>query len=194
MSRRVWRVPSPVVERISVFGTAGSGKTTLAKRLAERLELPHLELDAVFHQPGWTQLPDDEFRAVVTEFVAQERWVVCGKYSQVRPIVFGRADTIVCLDHNRLRQTLRVAGRTVRRAARREVLWNGNRERWRGLWVFQDPEQSIVRWAWDNIPRVRRHFDDIEAEWAPRGVDVVRLHGWREIDAWLQSKTTVRRP
>jgi adenylate kinase family enzyme len=183
-----------VVERISIIGTAGSGKTTLARRLAAALDLPHLELDSVFHQPGWTPLPDDEFVPLVAAFVRTDRWVVCGKYKQVRPVVFGRADTIVCLDHNRLRQTLRVAGRTVRRAARREVLWNGNRESWRGIWPFQAAEDSIVRWTWDNVPDARRLFDEVEAEWAPQGVDVVRLRGWREIEAWLQSKTTVRRP
>lgn len=179
------RLASGPVERISIIGTAGSGKTTLARRLAERLGLPHLELDAVFHQPGWTPLPDQEFTRTVADFVAQDRWVVCGKYAQVRPIVFGRADTIVCLDHDRLRQTLRVAGRTARRAARREVLWNGNRESWKALWVFQPGEDSIVRWAWDDIPRARALFDQVDAEWGPRGVDVVRLRGWRAIDRWL---------
>jgi adenylate kinase family enzyme len=182
-----------VVERISVIGTSGAGKTTLARRLAERLELPHLELDAVFHQPGWTPLPDDEFTAIVREFCAGDRWVVCGKYKQTRSIVFGRADTIVCLDHNRLRQTLRAAWRTVRRVARREELWNGNRESWRGLWVFQSAEDSIVRWTWENIPRARALFDEVEAEWPPHGVDVVRLRGWRQVDRWLRSTTVVLR-
>jgi adenylate kinase family enzyme len=93
------------VPRISVIGTSGSGKTTLARHLAEQLDLPHLELDAVFHQPGWTGLPDEDFQATVRQFCAGDRWVVCGKYSQVRELVFEQADTIVCLDHGRLRQT-----------------------------------------------------------------------------------------
>ena len=181
--------------RISVIGTIGSGTTTLARRLAEGLDLPHLELDAVFHQPGWTGLPDPEFQDTVRAFCAGDRWVVCGKYSQVRELVFERADTIVCLDHARLRQTLRVARRTARRAARREELWNGNRETWRGLAVWRPKEESIVRWSWETIPRVRRLFAELEARYADDpSVEVVRLRGWRAIDAWAQSKTTVRRP
>jgi adenylate kinase family enzyme len=177
------------VQRISVIGTSGSGKTTLARRLAERLDLPHLELDAVFHQPGWTGLPDDEFQAVVRDFCAGERWVVCGKYSQVRELVFERADTIVCLDHHRVRQTLRVARRTLRRGLWREELWNGNRESLRALWVFQDREASIVRWTWDTVPRVRRLFDEVAATHGVRGVRVVRLRGWREVDRFLEAVT-----
>ena len=173
------------MERISVIGTSGSGKTTLARRLSERLDLPHLELDSIFHQPGWTELPAGEFRRQVEAFCAQDRWVVCGKYAAVREIVFGRADTIVCLDHNRLRQTLRVVQRTVRRAARREELWNGNRESFRNLWVFAPPERSIVRWTWQNVPRVRLLFARVEADHRGDDVSVVRLRGWGEIDAFL---------
>jgi len=169
-----------------VIGTSGSGKTTLARRLSERLDLPHLELDAIFHQPGWTQLPTVEFQQQVTDFCAQDRWVVCGKYAAVRPILFARADTIVCLDHHRLRQTLRVAVRTARRAARRQELWNGNRESFRNLWVFAPAEESIVRWTWEHVPRVRRLFDQLEAEHADDpAVAVVRLRGWGDVDRFL---------
>ena len=183
------------MQRISVIGTSSSGKTTLARRLAERLDLPHLELDAVFHQEGWTPLPDDEFRATVADFCAGDRWVVCGKYQQVRELLFERADTIVCLDHNRLRQTVRGAARTFRRAARREELWNGNRETWRGLAVWLPKEESIIRWTWETIPRARRLFAELEARFADDPeVTVVRLRGWRQVDAWVQSNTTVRRP
>ena len=42
-------------------GYLGAGKTTLARRLAAALEVPHVELDAIFHQPGWTELPVEEF-------------------------------------------------------------------------------------------------------------------------------------
>jgi adenylate kinase family enzyme len=185
------------VQRISVLGTSGSGKTTLARRLAADLDLPHLELDAVFHQPGWTELPLAQFRDTVGAFCAGDRWVVCGKYSQVRDLVLGRADTVVCLDHHRLRQTLRVAWRTALRIVRREDLWNGNRETWRGLAVWRAPEESIVRWTWDNVPSARRLFDEVDQRFAgDPAVDVVRLRGWRQVDAWAsaQSKTTVRRP
>ena len=39
--------------RIVVVGTSGAGKTTLARRIAALLMLPHIELDAINWQPGW---------------------------------------------------------------------------------------------------------------------------------------------
>ena len=168
-----------------MIGTSGSGKTTLARRLAEQLDLPHLELDAVFHQPGWTPLPTDEFLARVEAFCAQDRWVVCGKYAAVRGLIFDRADTIVCLDHNRFAQTARVFRRTVRRARTGQELWNGNRESWTNLWPFQDPTRSIVRWTWENVPRARTLFDEVTAHPPHPGIEIVRLRGFGEIAEFL---------
>lgn len=42
-------MPSDVPRRIAVFGPSGSGKTTLSKQIGERLRLPVVELDALFH-------------------------------------------------------------------------------------------------------------------------------------------------
>ena len=42
--------------RVSIVGNAGSGKSTLAQALAACLDVPHIELDALFHQPGWQPL------------------------------------------------------------------------------------------------------------------------------------------
>ena len=71
--------------------------------LADRLGVPRTELDGLFHQPGWTELPTDEFRAVVAEVVDGPGWVVDGNYRQVRDLVWARAQVIVVLDLPRWR-------------------------------------------------------------------------------------------
>ena len=38
--------------RISVAGDSGSGKTTVSGAIAARLDLPHVELDDLFHGPN----------------------------------------------------------------------------------------------------------------------------------------------
>jgi adenylate kinase family enzyme len=74
------------MRRVSVVGAPGSGKTTIGRRLAARLDVPFIELDAIYHQPGWTELPRDEFRARVSELAAVDGWVVDGNYSVVQDL------------------------------------------------------------------------------------------------------------
>lgn len=48
-------------KRINVIGTSGSGKSTIARAIAERLDIPVYELDSLYWKPEWTETPDEEF-------------------------------------------------------------------------------------------------------------------------------------
>ncbi len=138
-----------------MVGVSGSGKTNLAARLAERLAIPHLELDSIFHQPGWEPLDGAEFRRRVSGFVDGDAWVVDGNYSTVRDLVWSRADTVVFIDLPRSVAMRRVVLRTLGRTLLRKKLWNGNREEVSNLWK-RDPESNIVLWTW-TTHRPNRH-------------------------------------
>jgi adenylate kinase family enzyme len=165
-------------------GCSGSGKTTLARSLARTLGYPHTELDAIYHQPGWTQLSDEEFRRRVAAAVEADRWVVDGTYSVVQDIVWGRADTVVWFDLPYVTVMARMIRRTVRRAVTREELWNGNREPLSNLWSLK-PEKSIIAWAATRHKVYRRRFS--EAEHDPRwgSLRFVRLGSQDEADAFV---------
>lgn len=86
------------MERVSVIGTSGSGKTTFAGRLAGILRVPHIELDSLSWEAGWTPVPRDIFRSRVSEAINADRWVVDGNYGQdARDLIWERADTVVWL-------------------------------------------------------------------------------------------------
>lgn len=163
------------MQRVSVVGVSGAGKSTLAAALAARLGVLHVELDGIFHQPGWTELDDGEFASRVTAATAGPGWVVDGNYSRIRDIVWARADTVVVLDLPRWRVMSQLLRRTLRRMATRRELWNGNRERWRNL-LRRDPNENILRWAWTTYGsnRDRYRAAAVDPRWAHLSFRTVR--------------------
>lgn len=145
------------VQRVYVVGNSGSGKSTLAAALADKLGATYLELDSVFHQPGWKPLEREAFRERIEAFTQAPTWVVDGNYSAVRDIVWNRADTVVWLDLPRRRVMRQLLGRTLRRMATGAELWNGNRERWQNLFRL-DPTESILVWAWTKHAAYRERY------------------------------------
>ena len=174
------------MDRVSVIGCTGSGKTMVAGRIAEIIGAPHLELDSVFHRPDWTPLPDDQFQARVDEFIRQARWVVDGNYTSqgVAGIVWPRADTIVWLDLPRSTVMRRVIKRTFRRAATREILWNGNREPWSNFFDPR-PEKNIITWTWTRHHHVRRMYQERSRDGTWAHTEVHRLRSQAEVDSLL---------
>jgi adenylate kinase family enzyme len=164
------------MERVSVIGSSGSGKSTMARALSSRLGLPLLELDAVFHQPDWQQKPDPDFRAEVADFISGERWVVDGNYTShgVAELVWPRADTVVWLDPSRPVVMRRVIKRTLRRTITREELWNGNREKWTNLYSPK-AEENVILWAWTRFRHTREKYEAMLTDGTWSHLTVVRL-------------------
>lgn len=53
------------LRRVAVVGTSGCGKTTVARELSAVLDVPHIELDALYWQPHWVARPAGDFRDLV---------------------------------------------------------------------------------------------------------------------------------
>jgi adenylate kinase family enzyme len=174
------------VRRVSVIGTSGAGKSTLAAALARRLAAPCLELDSVYHQADWEPLPASEFRARVAAVAEGERWVIDGNYSTVRDIVWTRADTVIWLDLPRRTVMRRLIWRTLRRIAGRAELWNGNRERWRNLFTW-DQDESVISWAWHTYGSRRARYAAALADPANSHLCFVRLAGPAAARRFLRS-------
>lgn len=171
--------------RISVVGNSGAGKSRLARTIATRLDVPCLELDSLFHLPGWTERPLEEFKAVVAEHTASDGWVTDGNYREVvTEVVWPRAQMVVWLDLPRgivMRQVIR---RTLRRVTTRQQLWNGNREPWSNLYRF-DPTRNIIRWSWTQHTKYERRFGAAMVDPAWAHLTFVRLRSHGEAAAWV---------
>ena len=177
------------MNRISVVGTSGSGKTTFAGKLSIILSIPHVELDALHWGANWTPIPRDIFRSRLLEEINADRWVVDGNYSNsARDLIWDRADTYVWLDFSLAVVLYRIVRRTVRRIVTGEECCNGNREKLRKA-LSRD---SVILWALQTYNRRRAEYPSALAAMEQRGAQIIRLRSPKEADRWL-SRLSLRK-
>jgi adenylate kinase family enzyme len=123
-----------------------------------------------------------ELRERVGAAAAGDAWVIDGNYSASRDLVWARADTVIWLDLPLAVVMWQVVTRTIRRIARREQLWNGNRESLRTA-LGRD---SIILWAATTYGRRRHDYPTMLAERPPR-VTAIRLRSNRAKRRFLEA-------
>ena len=85
--------------RIIVLGCPGSGKSTFARALAARTELPLIHLDSVWWRADGSHISRDEFDRALAELLAGEKWIIDGDYSRTYEVRLRAADTVIFLDY-----------------------------------------------------------------------------------------------
>jgi adenylate kinase family enzyme len=84
--------------RIIVIGTTGSGKSALGEKLASKLNLEFIELDALHWLPDWKHITDEALRDLVDKATRTDNWVIAGNYSVTRDITWPCAEALIWLD------------------------------------------------------------------------------------------------
>ena len=64
--------------RIALIGNGGGGKSTLARALATRLDLPLTEVDELQFGPSWERVDARVVAALIDEVLDRPRWIVDG--------------------------------------------------------------------------------------------------------------------
>jgi adenylate kinase family enzyme len=166
------------MRRILVIGSGGSGKSTLTRKLGEKLCLPVIHLDALYWSPGWKEHNPLTWPATVEQACSSESWVMDGNYSGTLVQRLPRADTVVYLDMPRWFCIRNIVLRSIHNLGRsRDDLGEGCPE---------GPDLEFMRWVWNYPTRSRaRVLAMIEEHGAHCERHVFR--SWRESDAWMDS-------
>jgi adenylate kinase family enzyme len=180
---RVVECVEDLMERVVVIGNSGGGKSTLARKMARRFDLPHVELDALVWRSGWRPAPPEEFRAHHARLIGGERWIIdgLGRRESVAARL-GRATEIVLVDmplwiHYWLAAKRHAAGK------------QGTREAPPGGFAEEPPVDRLFRTMWDVdrewMPEMRRQV----ADEATRGKTVFEVTSLEELDEFTSRVT-----
>ena len=87
------------MRRVAVFGNAGGGKSTLARRLAAATDLPLHVIDEMQFRDGGAAVPEDEYLRNHAELLCRDEWIIDG-FGGMRAAWerFSAADTLVLVD------------------------------------------------------------------------------------------------
>ena len=138
--------------RINVIGTSGSGKTTFGRQLANLLNIPFLEMDAIFWGPDWKMPPDEEFFSRLSDLLEGDDWVLDGNYTRTIDFKWTRVQAVVWLNFSFAQTVYQAIKRASARLLDQEELWpgTGNRENLKMLFS----KDSIVLYT---IRKYHRH-------------------------------------
>jgi adenylate kinase family enzyme len=172
--------------RILVYGVTGSGKTTLARRIGERLGLPWHSVDDLTWEPGWVEVPHDIQRVRIAAICARPEWVLDSAYGAWADVPLTKADLVVGLDFPRWLSLGRLVRRTLVRATLRTRICNGNVERWSAMFS----RDSIVVWHFKSFKRKQRRMRRWQTD--PAMPRVLLFRSSRAVEEWLDSVGVLR--
>ena len=161
------------MKKILVIGSGGSGKSTLSKRLGEKLGLEVFHLDKFYWRSGWVKPNSNEWIQTVEELLARDAWIIDGNYGGTLMRRVEACDTIVFLDLSKLVCLWRIFKRRLsyRQQARPDMAEG----------CFERLNLEFVSWVLNYSRRSR-----------PKVLELIRLNAVDKKIVWLKSPQQVK--
>lgn len=87
------------MRRILVIGSPGAGKSTFARQLKDKLNLPLYYLDMIWHLPDRTNISREKFDQILGNILTTDSWIIDGNYSRTMKMRLQYCDTVFLLDY-----------------------------------------------------------------------------------------------
>lgn len=148
------------MKRIAIIGSGGAGKSTLATRIGERLNIPVYHLDALFWRPGWVEPKREEWVEIQENICSKDEWIADGNYGGTMELRLAKCDTVIFLDLPRMTCILRVLKRSIvyRNRPRQDMAKN----------CPEKIDFMFIKWIWDypksRRPKILKKLKEIESD------------------------------
>lgn len=132
-----------------ISGVSASGKSTFARKLAEKIRLPLVFIDSILWKPRWSYIGDSAAMQEIKTISQQDTWIIEGYVNpEIKQILFERADTIIFLEYSRLIILFRYIQRYFKHRINPRPELNGNAEKFRWKMIkriWQKQESNFLK-------------------------------------------------
>lgn len=90
--------------KIAIIGAPGTGKTTLANILSEKLNIKVTHIDGIHHLKNWKIRDKKERDRIILDIVKKDKWIIDGTYKSTLKERVENADLIIWLDFSTFAQ------------------------------------------------------------------------------------------
>lgn len=173
------------LQRINVVGTSGSGKSTFSKKLSLVLGFPHIEMDALFWLPNWTQPSNEVFLEKLKKSLDQEKWILDGNYDRSRSVKWQNVQTVILLELPFARTLCQSIIRAISRIKSGEEIWpnTGNKETFYQTFFSRE---SILLWMIQNRNVYLKRFEQARTDPNYSHIQFIRLSSNQEINQFIK--------
>ena len=177
---------------INIIGTTGSGKSTFARKLAQKQQLQYIELDNLLWLDDWQESADDALFCKLKSNMeaAPTGWVIDNLYTRSIEMIWTQVDTVIWLDYSFSLNLYRLTKRTLSRVLSQQPLWenSNNRENWKMMLS----RKSIFLWMFQKYPQNKQRYVAMMQDSKYQHIQFIRLTSPKQTEAFLKQIKAVQ--
>lgn len=87
------------MQKVIILGCPGAGKSTFARKLRDKTDLPLFYLDLLWHKKDQTNYTKAEFDSKLKKILQGDKWIIDGNYQRTIEMRLQACDTVFLLDY-----------------------------------------------------------------------------------------------
>jgi adenylate kinase family enzyme len=141
------------IHKAIIIGSPGSGKSTFARKLRDKICLPLYYLDQIWHKPDRTNVTREEFDRRLNEILQKGEWIIDGNYQRTLEMRITACDIVFLFD---LPTEVCLEAATSRIGTKREDL----------PWIENELDEEFRQWIVDFSKKQLPQIYDLLSKYA----------------------------
>ena len=165
------------INRISIIGGPGTGKSTLAKNLGKKLNLPVYHLDQINFLENWKERDKQERDMIISQKANEQKWIIDGTYKKTIEERIKKADLIIFLDYSKFARLKGIFSRFLKNNRKERFEIPGCKEK-----LEKDFIPFTIKWEKTN----KKYIYEILKKYKNKRVIIFKNR--RKLNKWYEEK------